>query len=185
VARLTHGRRAVLVAAVSLAVLGGAAGCESAQARQSGPAPPGQVSAHDIRWLDQAHQANEAEVDTGQLAETNASTAGIRAVGATLVHDHSVLDAKLIRTATALRVRLVRWLTVTQDETSDRLGHELGAAFDHDYVASMMTAHEQMIAATRAEIQDGSSPRVIALARQTLPVLEKHLRMLRAVASSG
>ena len=184
-ARLAHGRRAVLVAALALAGLAGAAGCGSAQAQQSAAARPGHVSANDIRWLDRAHLADVAEVTTGQFAETNAGTAAIRAVGATMVHDHGVLDAKLIRLATALKVSLVGSPTVAQTDTADRLSSELGAAFDNDYTATMMTAHEQMIAATQAEIQDGSSPQVIALAQQALPVLEKHLKMLRAVAGSG
>ena len=183
--RLAHGRRAVLVAALALTGLAGAAGCGSAQAQTPGAARPGQVSAHDIRWLDRAHLADEAEVTTGEFAETNANVPAIRAVGATMVHDHSAMDKKLIHLATALKVSLAGSPTVGQVHTADRLSSELGAAFDHDYTASMMTAHEQMIAATEAEIQDGSSPRVIALARQALPVLEKHLKMVRAVASSG
>ncbi len=184
VVRLAHGRRAVLVAALALAGLAGAAGCGTAQA-QPDAARPGHVSAHDIRWLDRAHLADVAEVTTGQFAETNTNTAAIRAVGAMMIHDHSAMDAKLIRLATALKVSLVGSPTVAQVNTADRLSSELGAAFDHDYTASMMTAHEQMIAATRAEIQDGSSPQVMALAQQALPVLEKHLQMLRAVAGSG
>lgn len=80
---------------------------------------------------------------------------------------------------------LVQHLSVQQTETSDRLGKELGFTFDHDFTASMMTAHQQMIAATRAEIRHGTSHVVIAFARQALPVLEKHLRMLQAVAASG
>lgn len=184
VVRLAHGRRAALVAALALAGLAGAAGCGTAQA-QPDAARPGHVSAHDIRWLDRAHLADEAEATTGEFAESNASTAAIRAVGTMLVHDHSALDAKLIRLATALHVSLVGAPTVGQVHTADRLASELGAAFDHDFTASMMTAHQQMIAATRAEIQDGSSPQVRALAQQALPALEKHLKMLQAVAASG
>ena len=102
-----------------------------------------------------------------------------------LVRDHTALDAKLIHVAAELKVSLVTHLTVQQYEISDRLGKELGFTFDHDFTGSMMTAHQEMITATTTEIQHGSSPLVTALAQQTLPVLEKHLRMMRAVAGSG
>jgi hypothetical protein len=49
----------------------------------------------------------------------------------------------------------------------------------------MMTAHDAMIAATQQEITHGSSPEVVALATQALPVLMKHLKMLRSAAPLG
>jgi predicted outer membrane protein len=82
-------------------------------------------------------------------------------------------------------VNLVTYLTTAQALVGDRLSKETGAAFDHDFTASMMTAHQQMIGATEKEIRDGSSPQVELLAQQALPMLEMHLKMLRAVANSG
>jgi putative membrane protein len=180
-----HGRRAVVLGLVLAGLLAGAAACGTAQAGRMASVSPEHLSARDLGWLNEAHQANLAEVDAGQLAETNASTAGIRSVGATLVRDHTALDARFIQVAARLKVSLVQYLTVLQTETGDRLSQELGFTFDHDFTGSMMTAHESLIAATRAEMVRGSSPPVIALARQALPVLEEHLRMLRAVAASG
>jgi putative membrane protein len=49
----------------------------------------------------------------------------------------------------------------------------------------MMTGHEVMIAATRREIAHGSSPEVVELAKQALPMLLKHLTMMRAAAPSA
>ena len=49
----------------------------------------------------------------------------------------------------------------------------------------MMTGHDIMIAATRREIARGSSPEVVELAKQALPVLLKHLKMMRAAAPVG
>jgi putative membrane protein len=106
-------------------------------------------------------------------------------VGAVLVRDHTRLDAQLLRVAAKVKVSLLQYLTVTQSETGDRLSGELGPLFDHDFTASMMTAHQQMIPATRDESLHGSSAEVEALARLVLPVLEKHLAMLRAVVGSG
>jgi putative membrane protein len=178
------GRRAVGLALALAVTSGAAAACDSAQAASTGSAAD-HLSARDVGWLNRAHQANESEIQAGQLAVSNADTADIRSVGAVMVTDHSALDTRLIVLANRLHVGLVQSPTVAQVELGDQLSSELGFAFDNTFVGSMMTAHQMMINATRAEIRDGSSPAVVALARQALPVLEKHLRMLKAVAGSG
>jgi putative membrane protein len=126
-----------------------------------------------------------AEIAAGQFAQATGTVAAIRSTGGMLVRDHTAFDAMLVHVATELKVSLVTSLTVQQTEIGDRLSAENGPGFDHDFTASMMSGHQTMIAATGAEILHGSSPRVTALARQALPVLEKHLRMLRAVAGAG
>ena len=57
--------------------------------------------------------------------------------------------------------------------------------FDYDLVAVMMTGHDIMIAVTRREIAHGSSAEVVGLAEHGLPILLKHLKMMRAAASVG
>jgi hypothetical protein len=76
-------------------------------------------------------------------------------------------------------------LTVHQVQIGDELSAEQGPAFDHDFAASMETGHDIMIAATRWEISHGSSPQVVALAQQALPVLLMHLKMMRTAAAVG
>jgi transketolase len=57
--------------------------------------------------------------------------------------------------------------------------------FDDDFTGTVLADHQQMIAATQAEVSHGSSPAVVRLARQTLPVLRRHLKLLQAAAGSG
>ena len=143
------------------------------------------ISRIDRSWIDDAHLANLAEMETGRLAELDGGSKAIRSAGAVLVRDHKALDSKLIPLAEALKVRLPRHLTVLQTTTYDRLSKEKGHMFDHDFTASMMTAHQSMIGATRYEMAHGSSAPVVKLARQALPVLEKHLKVLQAAAPTG
>jgi predicted outer membrane protein len=182
---VSPGRRAAGLAVVLALTTGTAAACGSAQAAGTNPASPYNLSSRDIHWLDMAHQVNLAEIQTGQYAETNTGTAAVKSAGAAMVHDHTALDITLVGLANRLHVGLPQYLTNQQVETGDRLSSELGLAFDDDFIGSMLTGHHQMIAATEAEISQGSSPPVVGLARQALPVLEKHLMMLRAAASSG
>lgn len=172
-----------------LAVAGGAAiaaasGCGAAQAVQP-PAPAAHVSQQDRRWIVQAHTANMAETDTGQLAALDGATPAVRSVGSVLSGDHTASDAALIKLAGRLTIALPTSETVRQTEAYDRLTNETGHLFDYDFIGTMLAAHQSMISATRWEISHGSSPDVTRLARQALPVLLKHLKLLQAAAPAG
>ena len=170
---------------VCCAVLAAASACSSAQASESAAARAAGVSRSDRAWIAAAHQADMAEMQAGQFAESNGSNPTIRQAGAVLYRDHQAFDTKLISVAEKLRLSLPMSMTVHQTEIGDRLSGEQGPPFDHDFVASMMTGHDIMIAATRREIAHGSAPEVVALAKQALPVLLKHLKMMRAAAPVG
>jgi putative membrane protein len=173
------------LAAACCAVLAAASACGSATAGESPAVPAAGVSRTDRAWIAKAHQADMAEMQAGQFAESNGSNPTIRQAGVALVRDHEAFDTRLTGTAEKLKIGLPTSMTVHQIEIGDRLSGEQGPAFDHDFVASMMTGHDIMIAATRWEIAHGSSPQVVELARQALPVLVKHLQMMRAAAPVG
>ena len=171
-----------------LGVLLAAGGCGTAQAGQPAvraASGASKVSLNDRHWINAAHQADMAEADAGRLAALIGGNPMIRSAGRVLDRDHTAFDARLIRAARALKLTLPQHETVGQITIYDRLTAESGHAFDHDFTASMMTAHQDLIAATRYEIAHGSSPAVVNLARQALPVLGKHLKMLQAAAPTG
>jgi putative membrane protein len=143
------------------------------------------IAPADRSWIDKAHQANMAETQTGRLAELTGGSKTIRSAGAVLSRDHQKLDSQLIPVANRLKVTLPQSMTVPQTTTYDQLSIGTGHLFDHDFTASMMTAQQSMISATRAEIAHGSSARVVKLAKEALPVLEKDLKMLQAAAPAG
>jgi predicted outer membrane protein len=135
--------------------------------------------------MDEAHQADLAEVQAGQFAESNGSNPTIRQAGAVLVRDHQAFDRKLTSAAVKLKISLPTHMTVDQIKIGDRLSGEQGALFDHDFIASMLNGHDMMITATRREIAHGSSPAVVTLAGQALPILLMHLKMMQAAARVG
>jgi putative membrane protein len=143
------------------------------------------VSRADRSWIEQAHQADMAEMQIGQLAELDGGSKAIRSAGAVLSRDHQALDSALIRVAERLNVGLPTSPSVPQTMTADQLSKESGQRFDQDFTAAMLSAHEAMIAATRYEIAHGSAAVVVSLAQQALPVLVKHLKMMQAAAASS
>lgn len=182
-----HGIRLAIVAVLCAAPLAvGACGDVQGHIRAIESTPqPAHIPQIDRSWIDQAHQANLAETETGRLAELDGGSRAIRSAGAMIYRDHKALDSKLIMVADTLKVKLSPHLTVRQTTTYDRLSNEAGHRFDHDFTASMMTAHQSMISSTRHEIAGGSAAKAVTLARQTLPVMEKDLKVLQAAASAG
>lgn len=176
------------VVMVLLVALLGIGACASATANaghaRADPRGP-RASQADRRWIVAAHQADMAEVQLGYVAQLDGGSRAIRAAGTMLLRDHQALDRTVVKVAQALGVSLPQFLTVQQSEIGDRLTQETGHQFDHDFTASMMTAHQSLIAATRYEIAHGSSAKIVTLARQTLPVLIKHYKMLQAAAATG
>jgi putative membrane protein len=149
------------------------------------PTPRAPVSAQDRAWLREAHQANLAEIDVGGLAQKKGATPEVRSVGRMLVTDHTAFDGKVTRLAERLGVSLPKTPTSADTAAADRLKKESGKTFDQDFLSTMASGHQQVIADTRTQISQGSSARVIALAKKALPELRKHLAMVRKAETSG
>lgn len=139
----------------------------------------------DQTWLAALHQANLAEIQAGELAKKKGTTAAVRSVGAMLVTDHVASDDQVTRVAKSLKITLPSSAAPADAAAAGRLANESGGQFDHDFVSTMMTGHQKLIAKTQTELAQGTEPQVKNLAQSTLPVLRKHLAALRKAAPTG
>jgi putative membrane protein len=149
------------------------------------PTAHGGVSAQDRAWLTEIHQANIAEVQAGSLAAKKGATTAVRSAGRMLSTEHTQFDDKVRRTARRLGVSLPAAVAPTDAAAAQRLRGRTGREFDQDFLSTMISGHEQAIAQTQAQISQGSSPQVVALAKEALPHLRHHLAALRKAQSSG
>jgi putative membrane protein len=143
------------------------------------------VSARDRAWLASIHQSNLADVQYGKLAERKGATAAVRRAGGMLAADHGEFDKKVVRVADGLGIRLPTSQRAGQLAVAQRLQKESGSRFDRDFVATMTEEHRKDITAAEAQVREGSSPEVTALARAALPALRGHLDMLRKANPVG
>lgn len=176
--------RTLLLAAVAVAALGGCAGAPTDTAALA-PPTGSQPSEQDRAWMRAIHEGNLAEMQAGQLAQGKGGTAQIRAVGKMLVVDHTELDTKVTRTATKLGIQLPGSPNAEQRAQVLRLQDATGMDFDQEFLGSMTTSHKRAVAATKAELANGSSPQVLALAKAALPALERHLSALEEASAAG
>lgn len=151
-------------------------------------APPPQpsqkqsLSRQDTAWLVQAHQTNLAEIKAGTLAVQRAHAHSLRQAAQTLVADHRMLDSKLKSLAGQLSVDLPASPSVKQQSILKLVESQQDMAFDTEWAHQEIDGHIAAIQKTKREIHIGKSHQVRQLAKRALPVLEKHLHLLRLAA---
>ncbi|MFI6738306.1 DUF4142 domain-containing protein [Nonomuraea sp. NPDC050451] len=170
--------RTLLLAAVTLAALGG---CADVPTDTAGLAPrtDTQPSEQDKAWMRAIHEGNLAEVQAGQLGAGKGKSARIKSIGKMLVVDHTKLDTKVTRAATQLHIALPMSPSADQRAMLAELRDSPPNEFDQDFMAAMINAHQEALAATKIEISRGTSPTVVALAKTAEPSLVAHLTALR------
>jgi putative membrane protein len=136
-------------------------------------APAAKPSEH---FLAKALQASMVEVELGKLAQKNAQSTGVNALGARLQRDHARIGKML---SSALRDRgLVVPTSVDSRQRAqiEALGTRTGADFDTAYVDLMVSNHEDAIALYTAVAESGD-PELGPLARLALPTLREDRRL--------
>lgn len=168
--------------AASTAAVATLVGLGAGAAPQAGAAPDrtgARLNAQDRTYLTESPQGDLFEVAGGRLAMNRAPEKAVRDVGRHMVRDHSEEYAAARRTGRQVgfavpkppgqRRVLTLWRTVDRDE--------LACA----YVPCEREDHQLDIAEAQDEIRDGHNPKVILDARESLPVLRTHLRIIMRV----
>ncbi|WP_426164768.1 DUF4142 domain-containing protein [Sandarakinorhabdus sp. DWP1-3-1] len=125
-------------------------------------------------FLAMAAQDDLAEAAIGRLAEAQGLSNRVREFGRMLVTDHDAHLNRVSELAEARRIKLPEVLDPDQRAAYERLSLMQGAAFDEAFKARMIADRGKDIARYRAQLGTGDGE-VAALARETLPVLERQL----------
>lgn len=141
-------------------------------------------SSTDEIFVTNAAQAGIAEVADGKLAVANGSKSAIRTIGQRMVTDHTKANKLLASIARADSL-----IVPAMPNASDRAiiaKHTMlsGSAFDTAYLNGQITAHQQTLDLFNVEVAQGSNPRLLAFAKQTLPTIQMHLKMFQAARDS-
>ena len=139
-------------------------------------------SDQDVTWMQAAHQSNLTEIAAGNAAQQSATTPEVRELGAMFVQMHSQLDQQLTQAAQQLGVELPGEPSAEQQRQLAAVQQNSGQAFDTAWIAQQIASHSTSLAATQRELQNGSDPTVLELARTAAPAVEQHLASLREVA---
>jgi putative membrane protein len=151
----------------------------------AGTAYAASLSNADRQFLMTATKGDMREVQEGQMAENQASSACVKDLARTLVQDHNQNYQQLSDLAAKSGVSLPKGTDTANDPTMRQLTGVTGPAFDRQFAHDEVATHRQVIAEFKHEAEYGQDPDVKAFAAQTIPVLEKHLRMAEECAKTA
>lgn len=159
-----------LIAALLLPITSAAV----AQTATSGPSAP--LGPADTYFVSQTSLGTPFQVDSGRLAETKGTTPAIRDYAELMVSSHiAVNDAllEILKTKEALPPPTL--LKAAYSTTVSVLDHEVGRAFDADYVRGQVNYQNANVALYEYEIANGTDSDLKVFAQNTLPKIQDHL----------
>ncbi len=122
----------------------------------------------DKEFISKAAFGGMMEVEMGQMAEKQGKSEAVKNIGRTMVTDHTKANKELMSIAKK------KGLDLGKPTSMPSFGG------DQEYLAQMVSDHQTDVKLFQQEAKGGTDPDLKAFASNTLPVLEKHLSMIKA-----
>jgi putative membrane protein len=136
----------------------------------------------DVRFMNKAAQSGQLEIQASTLAEKSASSPDVKSFAATMVTDHTQAGEALKALAASKGVTLPAGLTAAQQSQLAGLGKLQGAQFDKTYSREIgVAAHKEAVSLFKKASRNAKDQDVKAFAAKTLPTLQGHLKMAKAM----
>jgi putative membrane protein len=138
----------------------------------------------DTEFAVEAANGGMMDVQLGQLALKNGSSAAVREFGGMMVKDHGAANEELKSIAQAKNITLPASMNEDATKMYNDLAAKKGADFDKAYINMMVDDHDKAINKFEEEANDGKSPELKAFAAKILPALKGHKEKLDAIKKS-
>jgi len=139
------------------------------------------ADSHAAQFLTDAIRGDNAEIKAGQAAQSMGSSQGVKDFGKMLVDDHTKARDQASQVATAMNVPVPSDTPPEADKDLKMTMGMSGAGFDKDFIAMEVKDHKNDIAKFEAEAKSSDPSQVTDLAKQTVPVLKKHLQTAQSL----
>lgn len=126
--------------------------------------------------LAKALQASMVEVELGKLAQQNAQSTGVNALGVRLQRDHARIGKILTAISRERGMVVPVSLESVQQAQVEALSAKRGAEFDTAYVDQMVTNHDAAVVLYTA-LSECDDPVLSRLAKRALPILREDQRL--------
>ncbi len=144
------------------------------------------MNSQDSTFVTKAGQAGMAEVALAELALKKSSNPHVISFAREMHADHGKANAQLISILQAQGITPSSGVGANNAALMTELKAQSGSAFDSHYLKSQLPAHQQVLALFQAEASSGSDSKLVAFAKQTIPVIESHIAMdKRDIATLG
>ena len=139
------------------------------------------LSKTDSSFIMKAAQGGMTEVMEGQAATATASSADVKTFAQKMIDAHTANNQDLMTLASSKGVDVPTTLDKKHQKQVDMLSKKTGSAFDTAYLKDQTKDHEAMEKVMQDEISNGTDADVKAFATKTLPVVQDHLGMVKAI----
>jgi putative membrane protein len=163
-----------VVAALGLLTL-----VSAAAAQQSAPTNT-KLQRSDRNFIMKAAEGGREEVELGRLAQSKASSDGVKQFGQRMVEDHGAANKELMDLAANKGVQLDN-KAPKKDPLLEKLSKLQGQDFDREYVKAMVKDHKQDVSEFRRMHSGAVDPNLKAWVDKTLPTLEDHLKTIEGI----
>jgi putative membrane protein len=133
-------------------------------------------------FLDDALKGDNSEMMLGQIAAERGASPALRSYGRTLHDDHATAREQVVPLARQAGVAISEQPMPEAAQERRKLARLHGRAFDREFSSYMVKDHRKDIA--EFEKQAHKRGPASELARQTLPVLRKHLAIAERLSRS-
>jgi putative membrane protein len=123
------------------------------------------------------------EIRLGTIAQKKASNPAVKQFGERMVTDHTRMLNEWRALLSTTGYPFQPGLTNAQEQEFKRLDKESGAAFDRDYMTSMIQDHQNAVAKFQDLRVSASSEQVRGLVAAGLPVIQEHLSLAAQVGN--
>ena len=137
----------------------------------------------DQAFVNTAAASDAFEIQSSQLAATNASSSGVKSFAKHMIDAHTASTAKLKTAAASASPAITPApaLTADQQQKLDQLKSQTGAAFDSAYIDDQVAAHQATLDALRSYSSSGGVPALKSFATQMIPTVTAHLNSAKAL----
>lgn len=164
--------------ACAVAALLSVAGAASALAAPTGDTTGSTAATHrDKVFLESAIRGDNSEIALGKLASEKGGTQGIKDFGQTLVTDHTQGKQDADSVADQAGVQKTDGMTAEARREERKLQRLSGRAFDREFTRYMIRDHKEDLAEFQRMAKHKTGGPIVDLAKNTVPVLQKHLQM--------
>lgn len=141
----------------------------------------GALSSRDQKFLMDAAMGGLMEVELGRWAAQKGTSTEVKDFGRRMVDDHSKANMELKQLASTKGVTLPTELDEKHQRNVSKISRLTGAEFDRAYSKMMLGDHEDDVKDFEKQSTDGTDADLKAFAAKTLPTLQEHLQMARAL----
>ncbi|MFL6301875.1 MAG: DUF4142 domain-containing protein [Terriglobales bacterium] len=143
------------------------------------------LSDSEKQLLQNIAAADKAEVQAGQLAQSNAASQKVKDFGQKLVDDHTQNSQQLQQLAQQKGVQLNDEVKPEDKAAADKLQSMKGAQFDKAFMQHEKQDHAKLLSQLKQQQDQIQDPDLKSFVSQTISAVQQHLDMTQGTKASS